>query len=201
MNSPRAHTCPPGPELLENDNSTNSFGIFLAAPPNCVTHPKAFTLSSSVKSSESEGGLGSSGMPTALWTPKRWFPVKVFRHKGDLFGLKGDLSTIERRWTSIEKKKIQRLDIECQVIGKKSCLQLAFKPNWEWKFDEGLFSLCLLVSSQLLQSTFFHLLCLGILRCSQSVRVLSFLAWSIVNPVHPYISGNHWYAIAIALII
>ena len=112
MNSPRAHTCPPGPELLENDNSTNSFGIFLAAPPNCVTHPKAFTLSSSVKSSESEGGLGSSGMPTALWTPKRWFPVKVFRHKGDLFGLKGDLSTIERRWTSIEKKKIQCLDIE-----------------------------------------------------------------------------------------
>ena len=67
----RAHTCPPGPELLENDNSTNSFGIFPAAPANRVTQAEAFALSSSVKSSESDGGLGSPATPTALWTPKR----------------------------------------------------------------------------------------------------------------------------------
>lgn len=205
MNSPRAHTCPPGPELLENDNSTNSFGIFPAAPPNCVTHAEAFALSSSVKSSESDGGLGSPGMPTALWTPKRWFPLKVARHKGDLVGLKGDLSTIERRWTSIEKKKFQCLVIERYI-------NVYLEPSWTSSHQEELFAtclqtklemnkirrrhvllvLCLLVYemslfpwlrckwiismplnyiAQLLQSTFFHLLCLRILRCSLSSRL------------------------------
>jgi hypothetical protein len=66
MNFPRAHTWPPGPELLENDNSTNSLGIFPAAPSNRVTHAEAFALSSSVKSSESDGGLGSPAMPATL---------------------------------------------------------------------------------------------------------------------------------------
>ena len=44
----RAHTCPPGPELLENDNSTNSFGKFPTASANRVTQAEAFVLSSSV---------------------------------------------------------------------------------------------------------------------------------------------------------
>jgi len=67
----RLEYIPSGPEFFENDNSNNAFGVFLrGASPHRVIHAKAFALSSSVENSESDGDVGSPGMPIALRTPK-----------------------------------------------------------------------------------------------------------------------------------
>jgi hypothetical protein len=55
------HTCPPGPELLENVSSTSCLGIFVCGPLNLASQVDASVLSSSVTSSVSGGGFGKAG--------------------------------------------------------------------------------------------------------------------------------------------
>jgi len=54
------HTCPPGPELLENASSTSCLGIFVCGDLNFVSQTDALALSSSVTSSVSGGGVGKA---------------------------------------------------------------------------------------------------------------------------------------------
>lgn len=74
-------TWPPGPELLEKENSTASLGTLLFT--NWVAHVRASAVSCSVKSLEIIGGLGSPSLPwnvlheknKDLWNFKQ-LPVK-----------------------------------------------------------------------------------------------------------------------------
>jgi hypothetical protein len=54
------HTCPPGPELLENVSSTSFLGIFVCGASNLASQSDASVLSSSVTSSVSGGGFGNA---------------------------------------------------------------------------------------------------------------------------------------------
>jgi len=76
-------TCPPGPELLENDSSTKFLGIGVLDAVNFVTQSIASEFSCSFVNFKRAGGLGRPRTTPVVWIQrirwgwKAWMPIDV----------------------------------------------------------------------------------------------------------------------------
>jgi len=82
-------TCPPGPELLENVNSTRFLSTFTSDTENFATQSEASRCSLSVVSWARGGGFGKADGRGAVWTNFfRWIVVVLVNSLDEGFTLK-----------------------------------------------------------------------------------------------------------------